>query len=127
MSFGKDKINRKGLHKVNVAAIREEYEEATALALRRSGKSAKVIAFQIDRSQRTVENYKAEATQLPAPEFFVLANLIPELRDKALEWLNAGMSYEANPTQKLTELMQMMARLDPKVIAAAVAKLKENQ
>ncbi len=118
--------DRKGLHKVSVAAFRQEFQSATSGALHRSGQTAKVIALRIEKSPRTVENYKAEATKMPAPEFFVLAREIPELRAKALEWLDADMNYEADPTKALTELMTKMARLDPKVIAAAVAKLKDK-
>lgn len=72
---------------------------------------AKVVAFKGGATQRSAENWQGGACLPQVPHFFALARQYPELKAKALEWLDAstGESGE-DPARVLDEIARLVNR-----------------
>ena len=73
--------------------------------------SAKIIAFKAGSTQRSAENWQAGLCLPQVPHFLALANQIPELKAKVLEWLGASARDSGeNPPAVLDQIAKLLQR-----------------
>ena len=88
-------------------AIAREYREIVPRLLKQEQRTAKVIALRVEATPKSVENWREGLNGPNVPFFFALAREIPELRKKALEWLDAD-NANGDPVRLAADLVRLL-------------------
>src|SRR3990167_9715377 len=88
-------------------AIAREYREIVPRLLKQEQRTAKVIALRVEATPKSVENWREGLNGPNVPFFFALAREIPELRKKALEWLDAD-NANGDPVRLAADLVRLV-------------------
>ena len=103
----------RGLRVSAAIAIEREYREFVPQVLREERRTAKIIALRVGSTPRAVENWREGYNMPSVPHFIALANEIPALKAKVLEWLGADSGGGSDPAKVLSEIQRLLQARQP--------------